>query len=305
MEGSLGSLEAAYMASLHRIRADGTVHDQPGPPICHRRIYASTGTQPFCAFTLQSPDEEVAVFRPQQIKMLVAMIRHAAECESVRNAVHRRNASASANDLIDIDQVVLGHPHKASGLRLSILPLPSIGHPHSDGQIRRVILVESGGGNGTLCRLLSDSLSGLVLEPEAPDAVTSPVCLVSLDPANRFLRYYTGASRIWASVTPVLLPGFDDRKYHRGNHEKRLARAEQLVCKALAQAGIDSSASIEISRVPFWAGTMNARDYEPRAKLAHYPRWHVRLAFDRPWTGPLAIGAGRHSGLGVFAAQEL
>ena len=118
------------------------------------------------------------------------------------------------------------------------------------------------------------------------------------------LPCYTSISRVWASVTPVLLPGYDDRKDHRGDNQKRLARAEQLVRKALRQAGINVDGLVELSRVPYWDGSLHTRDYRPREKLTHYPCWHVRLTFDRPWTGPLAIGAGRHCGFGVFAKTE-
>ena len=191
----------------------------------------------------------------------------------------------------------------ALGPRVSFLPLPSIGHPHSDGQIRRFILATTS-DHAALCRLLWEALHGRAPEPEPSPGAPSQgdIRLVQLVPADRFLRHYTKSARVWASVTPVLLPGYDDRKQHRGNQQKRLTRAEQLVCKAMEQAGIDVPARIEVSRVPWWPGTLHARDYQPREKLAHYPRWHVRLTFDRPWTGPLAIGAGRHAGFGVMAA---
>jgi CRISPR-associated protein Csb2 len=116
------------------------------------------------------------------------------------------------------------------------------------------------------------------------------------------LPFYTATARVWSSVTPVLLPGYDDRKQHRGDQQKRLARAAQLTAKALAQADIEAAAEIELSPVPFWPGSLHVREYVPREKLRHYPRYHVRLAFDRPVTGPLAIGAGRHCGFGVLAA---
>ncbi|HEX3659671.1 MAG TPA: type I-U CRISPR-associated protein Csb2 [Pirellulales bacterium] len=293
--GSLDSLEAAYEASLNRIRAGGEVHDQPGPPVCEKRVYATSIDRPFCAFALETPDEETAACRPQRIKELVGMIRGLAACKA-----------RSAGETIDVNRVILGHPPDASGPRLSILPLPSIGHPHSDGQIRRVILAESAGGDGSLSLLLSRVLHNAALQPDRGDDAFSPreVRLAHLKPEDRFLRFYTALAHVWASVTPVLLPGYDDRKLHRGNQQKRLARAEQLVCKALAQAGIGVPARIELSRVPFWAGTLHSRKYRPREKLAHYPRWHVRLAFDRPWIGPLAIGAGRHCGFGLFAAVD-
>jgi len=306
VNGSLQSLEDAYRLSLDRIRPGGEVHDQPGIPTCEKRVYAASGARPFCALALQTPDEEPVAFRPQQIKELVGMIRHAAACDVVRRAVEKMNRSRPARDAIDVDRVILGHPPDAPGPRLSVLPLPSIGHAHSDGHIRRVILAEPVSGDGSLCRLLFQTLHGRALEPTLPADASSPgeVRLVQLAPTDRFLCYYAppNPARVWASVTPVLLPGYDDRKQHRGDHQKRLARAERLVCRAMAQAGIDVPARIEVSRVPWWPGSLHVRDYRPREKLEHYPRYHVRLCFGQPITGPLAIGAGRHAGFGVMAA---
>jgi CRISPR-associated protein Csb2 len=293
--GSLNSLEVAYDAGLNRIRAGGEIHDQPGPPTCDKRAYATAATRAFCAFTLETLDEEPVACRPQRIKELVGMIRGLAASKA-----------KLASETVDVDQVILGHPPDATGPRLSILPLPSIGHLQSDGLIRRVLMAESAACDGSLSSLISRVLHSAELQPETTDHAFSPgqVRLARLNRDDRFLRLYTKPAEVWASVTPVLLPGYDDRKVHRGNQRKRLDRAEQLVCKALAQAGVGFPARIELSRVPFWPGTLHAREYCPRAKLAHYPRWHVRLTFDLPWTGPLAVGAGRHVGFGLFAAVE-
>ena len=114
-------------------------------------------------------------------------------------------------------------------------------------------------------------------------------------------RYVTGA-QTWASVTPVLLPGFDDRKQHHGDHLKRLARAEQLLCKAFDQAGMRPPAHMQLSHVPLWQGGLHARDYQPREKLSHYPRYHVRVVLEHPCFGPLALEAGRQTGFGLLAA---
>ncbi|HOI53944.1 MAG TPA: type I-U CRISPR-associated protein Csb2 [Phycisphaerae bacterium] len=306
--GSLKSLEAAYALSLKRIDPNGIIYDQPAAPVFEMRAYASSLARPFCALALQTPDGEVAAFRPRQIKALVAMIRHAGASGAVRRAVDHLNGSRPPNAPINVDQAILGHPPDAPGPRLSVLPLPSVGHRHSDGLIRRVILAEPFGGDGALCRLLWQALPDMVLRPASGDEdLPGETFMTQLSPNDRFLRYYAPthrSARVWASVTPVLLPGYDDRRQHRGNHLKRLARSEQLLCKALSQAGLDIPARMEMTRVPWWPGSLHARDYTVREKLQHYPRYHVRLSFDEPISGPLAVGAGRHTGFGVFAACE-
>ena len=297
--GSLRSLEEAYENSLRRISPDGkTIYDQPCPPVCDVRAYATSGARPFCVFALRTPDEEqgFVALRPQLIAPLVGMIRNLANLPRVIESAGR--------DVVDRE--ILGHPKDGSVERVSILPLPTIRNGPADGLIRRVLLAQPSGCDGALCRLLAKHLDGRGLAPLDTEERFPAITLAMLDLRKRdgLLSYYTGAARTWTSVTPVLLPGYDDRKQHRGDHQKRLARAEQLVSKALAQAGVEAAARIEITRVPWWPGTLHVRDYQPREKLRHYPRYHVRLTFDRPVTGPLAIGAGRHAGFGVFASCD-
>ena len=204
-----------------------------------------------------------------------------------------------------VDREVKGHPRASGPDRVSILPLPTIRNGPTDGRIRRIMLAQPSQSDGVLCAQFGRLFHGQKLKPLDQEGRFPEMFLERIDGRDDVLPCYTGVARIWASVTPVLLPGYDDRKAHRGSHQKRLARAVQLMRKALCQSGIDVSAQIELSRVPYWTSSLHARDYEPRQKLAHYPRWHVRLTFDRPWTGPLAIGAGRHCGLGLFAGAEL
>ncbi|MEX0741787.1 MAG: type I-U CRISPR-associated protein Csb2, partial [Phycisphaeraceae bacterium] len=200
-----------------------------------------------------------------------------------------------------INRVILGHPPKTPGPRLSILPLPSIGHRHSDGRIRRVLLTEPFGSDGHVIQVLGELLQGHSLQPEDP-ADDLGISLVRIQRYDPVVECYIGSTRTWSSATPVLLPGYDDRKQHRGDQQKRFARAEQLVCKALRQADIEQPADIAITRVPLIPGTNHVRDARPRQKLAHYPRYHVRLTFNQSFTGPLSIGAGRHAGFGVMAS---
>lgn len=298
--GSLASLEAAYAQSLARISPDGTLRDDPGQTVFTQTGYGDAPTRPAVAFGLYREDDPEASrrLRPGQIKCLVAMIRRAASSDRVVEAL-----GEGGRELVG--RVVLGHPRDSPGPRLSILPLPSIGHPHSDGRIRRVILAEPFDGEGRVVQSLGDLLHGHALEAEHP-ADHLGVCLMKVDRPCRdgVIRQYTRAAPAWASATPVLLPGYDKRKDHRGDQHKRLARAEGLVSKALDHAGIEQPAQISLSRVPLIPGTDHVRDYRPREKMLHYPRYHVRLQFDRPLRGPLSLGAGRHVGFGVMAAVE-
>jgi CRISPR-associated protein Csb2 len=291
---SLMSLERTYADFLKRYESPGVTKLESAGAIFEPQRYVVGTARPNVAFRLVNPDGDTASIRHQLIAPLVGMIRALA---------NRPYVVASLGQAV-IDREIKGHPKESTGDRVSILPLPTIRKGPTDGRIRRVMLTQPFGSDGTLCDRLGRLFDGQELTALSDEERFPPIFLERIARRDTVLPYYTGISRVWASVTPVLLPGYDDRKDHHGDNQKRLARAEQLVRKALRQSAIDDRAHVELSRVPYWTGSLHTREYGPREKLAHYPRWHVRLTFDRPWTGPLAIGAGRHCGFGVFARVD-
>ena len=305
--GSLESLERAHEDFLNRIRVNPDtgieeIHDHPGTVRFATRAYAPSPTRPFCAFDLCQPDDEdeQASFNPRQIKALVGMIRGLLGSPRLRRALDDQT----------VDKMLLGHPKNCAGPRLSILPLLSVGHQHADGRVRRVILAEPFCGDGSVCHLLAELLNGQPLLPDEPDA--KPVArLVRLPHNDRYVRrWFSGSAKQWASVSPVLLPGFDHRidkrdgKIRPQKGAATLARAEKLTLKALVHAGITQSCRVELGPVSWWPGVPHARDFVPRDKLGPAPRYHVKLTFDQRFTGPLSLGRQRHMGLGVFAALD-
>jgi CRISPR-associated protein Csb2 len=71
-----------------------------------------------------------------------------------------------------------------------------------------------------------------------------------------------------------------------------------------AELAVEGVAEFALRKAPFWAGSFHPRDYRRPDYLKNRPGWHVRITFRESIAGPLAIGAGRHCGLGVFAACE-
>jgi CRISPR-associated protein Csb2 len=126
-----------------------------------------------------------------------------------------------------------------------------------------------------------------------------PVGLLNLLPASDWvLRQYVGAWRAWSTVTPVVWPGHDDRDPRK---------AEALLRRAFLQAGLTPElvggiADLDWRPVGFRPGQDLARHYVPPDKLVG-PRYHVRVRFGHPVRGPLAVGAGRYRGFGVFALE--
>jgi CRISPR-associated protein Csb2 len=291
---SLLSLERAYSDYIKRYESPGITRLESAGAIYDLCLYVVGAARPNVAFRLVNADGDTVSVRHQMIAPLVGLMRALAN--------HSYVVASLGQDVIDCE--IKGHPKESTNERVSILPLPTIRNGPTDGRIRRVMLAQSFESNGVLCNRLGRLFDGQELTALSEDDRFPPIFLGRIAQRDTVLPYYTGIARVWASVTPVLLPGYDDRKDHRGDHQKRLVRAEQLAWKALKHAGIDVPACIELSRAPYWTGSLHTKEYNPREKLAHYPRWHIRLTFERPWTGPLAIGAGRHCGFGVFARMD-
>jgi CRISPR-associated protein Csb2 len=288
---SLLSLERTYGDFLKRYETPGVTKLESAGAIYDLCRYVVGATRPNVAFRLVNADGDTVSVRHQMIAPLVGLVRALA---------NRSDVVASLGQDV-IDREIKGHPKESTNERVSILPLPTIRNGPTDGRIRRLMLAQPFDSNGMLCERLGRLFDGQELTAFTEDDRFPPIFLERITRRDTVLPFYTGVSCVWASVTPVLLPGHDDRKEHRGDHQKRLARAEQLACKALKHAGIDVPTHVELSRVPYWTGSLHIQSYNPREKLAHYPRWHLRLTFERPLAGPLAIGAGRHCGFGVFA----
>lgn len=291
---SLVSLERTYADFLRRYELPGITKLESASAIYELHRYVVGTTRPSVAFRLVNADGDTVSVQHKLIAPLVGMIR------ALSNRPHV--VVSLGQDVIDRE--IKGHPKESTGARVSILPLPSIRQGPTDGRIRRVMLAQPQESDGVLCDRLGKLFDGQELISLSDEGRFPSIFLERIAWRDAVLAYYTGISRVWASVTPVLLPGYDDRKDHRGDHQKRLARAEQLVRKALRQGNINEPSHVELSRVPYWTGSLHTLDYRPREKLAHYPCWHVRLTFERPSTGPLAIGAGRHCGFGVLAGID-
>jgi CRISPR-associated protein Csb2 len=82
-----------------------------------------------------------------------------------------------------------------------------------------------------------------------------------------------------------------------------MRRREALIRKALRQAGVGEelafSAEIETRETGFIAGVEKASRYAVPSHLANSPRLHVKLTWPVKVAGPLCIGRGRFSGLGL------
>lgn len=316
-KGTLDDLERRHGAFLCRTSfADPTL--RPPPPLSAFSImtYGRIGQQrchEVAAFTLMRVDsDKFRAFATARRGMAVAgMLRHA-----VRMAAERAGWQAER-----VASSLLGHG-RAPAARLLLVPVPSI-EPRgvgaeSVGAVRRVMVFSTDQSSRDTA-WARRALGGVDLVDEQSGEVQA--VLASGSPYDRVFDRYCTESRVWATVTPVLLPGHDDPgglkkkvQLARSGDEQRcllrrlMKRREALVRKALRQAGLGDEMAlapeIEMSDVGFIAGVEHARRYAVPRHLVAAPRFHVKLTWPSNVTGPLCIGRGRFSGLGLFAAID-
>jgi CRISPR-associated protein Csb2 len=315
MKGTLDDLERRHAAFLTRTSfADPTLRPAPALSIFAITNYARAD-QPrpvdIATFALMRVDSDnFRAFDTARRGMAVAgMLRH-----TVRTAAERAGWDASR-----VRASVLGHGD-GDEPRLLLVPVPSIeprgGGRETTGAVRRV-MVFSTDERSKDTAWAARVLGGMDLIDETTGEVQAVLAAASRN--DRVLERYIAESFTWATVTPVLLPGHDDPgglrerlRKAKGDEEQKsllrrlMKRREALVRKALRHAGIGDdlafSADIELRETGFFAGVEKASHYAVPSHLTNAPRLHVKVTWCQKVAGPLCIGRGRFSGLGLFAA---
>jgi CRISPR-associated protein Csb2 len=297
INGTLNDLMAKHAAFLGRLLDGGF---KPAPPLSVFRVIGyRRATDPpqhrLAAFRLRHPVEDrAAVFALTRANHVAAMTR----CATARLASEQGQPGEW------IDRYVHGHRRKddESLPRFSYLPLPSIerrGQKNTVlGAIRRVLVAELADTRETHLHWARQMLPGQFLTDDKTG--DRKAMLTPLTGGDWVLRQYTDAADSWATVTPVVLPGSDEGKF---------TKAEKLLVKAVHHAGYSSEAiaDLEFRTVSFFPGCDLALRFQrpDYLKKDHWSVYHVRICWKQPVKGPLALGAGRHCGLGIFATMKL
>lgn len=305
VSGTLAALQKRHDSFLDRIGKSGftpvepltrfkvTGYRQPSDPI----------TRPHAVFELKHDNGEFCRYPQRKLMHIAGMVRHLA-----KEAMLRSPPTGVPDGWVE--QYVAGHRDKGAEehRQFSYLPLPSIGHKYADQAVRRVMIAAPVGDDVWL-KHLARRLAGRQLEPEKGDEFgeAGPPTLVRVD-HDKVARCYTAAANRWSSVTPVILPGHDDRKP---------AKTRRLIDRALKESGIDQPCTYEWSPVSRFRNSLSAHKYH-KDRDSDKKRWqfdkvkaylqsktwvHLTLAFDEELQvpGPIAIGAGRHCGFGLMA----
>jgi len=301
--GTLAALKERHGAFLRRL--EGGVLSPVGPLRCFERTAYRRPTDPHphphAIFELRHDDGTFCAYSQRRLIHLAGMVRHLA-----KETMQKFPPAGVDRDWVE--RYVVGHrdENTREHRQLSYLPLPSIGHPYADQAVRRVMIAAPSCDDFHI-EHLARRLNGLQLRPEVGNefGVKGPPTLIRVERDN-IARHYTAPANQWASVTPVILPGHDDRKP---------AKTRRLIETALVQSGIEQPCTYEWSAFSHFRNSLSAHKYDRDRRPTGYFRpnhllsqtaVHVTLTFndDVAVQGPLAIGAGRHCGLGVLAHRN-
>lgn len=182
------------------------------------------------------------------------------------------------------------HPH------LAILPLPFVGGQHGSGRIMGVAVIFPPEAPDPI-RLQLYRLMAQCKEVSVPGVGTAqlrreppaglPDLPRSLQPAT-----WTGESKTWQSVTPVVLDRFP-----KGGEADAVAQVRQ----ACERTGLPAPITVSVTRTGTFIGVPPVRGFVLRLREGEPPRpaYHVVLRFDQLVQGPVLLGAGRYLGLGL------
>ena len=255
-------------------------------------------------FELRRPE---GTFAPQPLASVALLIA------GLRDAAAARLQESLPEKSVLFEKLIVGRgagPADLS-LRIRLIPVPSIGTPHSDLSIRR-ILVDIPADCPIRIDDLNWALSGL--EPrDHQTGETWPGRLVSTDDVRMGQRF-VGPAQTFKSVTPLALPS-SRRRIHSGrvtNNAKggvertdEERRAAGAVVQALRHAGVRTSpVDVRLQREPFQLRGECAECFAPGTRFPKQRLWHASVTFPEPVAGPLLVGDGRFLGLGLMAPEH-
>ena len=277
--GAFDALETAYRDNRARIGA-ATVAGAPEAPA--RTVAYACALEPppvRCAgFALRTADDRPLALEGTRAVEVAAMVRH---------AIGRAARSAGLDPALISELMGHGGEH-----RIRVAPLPTVGHRHADGCIRRVMLTAPMGVHADAWADVVARLAGAALVRERARGAAG--VLAPLKSADTVLRTFRAHAQAWTTATPVVMPGCD--------HRRGRPRPHRALRRLLRHAGIAEAlvASATLEPAPRLAGSAPAHRYQRPRHLAHFPVHHVSVTWRTALAGPLALGAGTGYGLGLL-----
>ena len=310
-ECSLRVPEAGRLAVLLAAFGDGAAHWQQRPP-----------QAPWCGYRKAATDQ--ALIQGAFDDRLLILRRVAGNVLDLRQTVAftgaLRGALMKAADTMpsrapEILAAISGHQPDgtpATTPHVAYLPLPFVGSPgtssgdrHADGHLLGFALAMPRGLSPAVADGIYDALLYAcddergILPLTAGAAGACDVAIEERPAPPLALRATTwcAPSRIWGTVTPIVLDRFP-----RGRAEDRDAETAATIAEACVRQGLPVPVDIAILAAPAFFGPPLAREFPtlPR-KSDGAQRWmvHAAITFAEPVGGPLILGAGRYRGYGL------
>lgn len=300
--GTLVALQERHKAFLQRIGKHGltpvepltcfdmTGYRRPNDPI----------EQPCAIFELRNDDSSFFAYSQRQLIHVAGMVRHLAGKLAQASIPHDADNDWPACFVMG-HRSNKGNPHR----QLSYVPLPSIGHRHTDQLIRRVLLSAQPGDERWLEHVAARLAGGRLRPEHGNEFGDRPPPTLIRTYRDKITQQYMASAHQWTSVTPVILPGHDDHKP---------AKTRKLIAKALRQSGIEQPCDYSWHLRSRFRKSLSAYNTERNGRPVFFkPKYlrgltalHLTITFKdgAKATGPMTIGAGRHCGFGLMAPIE-
>ena len=192
---------------------------------------------------------------------------------------------------------------------LALTPFPFVGSQHADGRIMGLGLVLPAGLDPReigrcLESFLHDPATGLPCEHRLFDGQWFE-CAIEMEtrerpPKNLDPDTWTRASRVWASVTPVVL----NRHFDGQDKWERASESAKDMC---GHIGLPRPHEVLLHPVSLVEGVPHAREFPQLVRKSDGGRRshsHAVIVFDEPVCGPVLVGAGRFRGYGLCRPMD-
>jgi len=214
--------------------------------------------------------------------------------------------------------------HQPGGLpsqdaHLALLPMAFVGHPHADGHLLGVALafpkaVPPRQRGAALRKLLYDD-AGRSKPVELKLGALGTWSLVretrESPPLALQSQTWTGPSRSWATVTPIVLDRHPKADYAK-ERQRWFEEVAQIIAESCRRQGLPEPVEVDVGKTCWHRGVPRA--IPGKGGFALMPvkpgqperqQVHARLRFDQDVEGPLLLGAGRYRGYGLCKPFDL
>ncbi len=303
--GTVQSLAARFEGTRTRFRHGGSnrkpvrVFVQPAKPLLASVPYNAPPRR--LVFALHGAEARGS-FTPRRLSEAAALVA------AVRDQAAGRLCDTMPSRADNIERCLIGRgaTDADKAARVKIMPLPSIGHPHADMMIRRLVVHVP-----QTCPLRADDVAWAFAQTAWADA--DGVILAELQSVDddAMAERYEHSGRCWCSVTPLALSTARRRRIDPARKRdeakdgaeraREETRAVNAVRQALRHAEVGlSPTSVHVQREPFDGHGERAETFATGTRFAKEVLWHASLTFAAPLDGPLLLGDGRYLGLGLM-----